>query len=108
MLFLVMMEAIQPIPLSSAELSGLALEQIAYWDDLKAKGKVVFTAPFVGRRARVAVYDVVSNAELFDLINEDPLFAYLDRQVIPLSTNEQIRELYGHRLKEAGTPSESR
>lgn len=59
-----------------------------------AAGKVVYTAPFVGRRARVAIYRVESNDELFTLINEDPLFRYLEREVIPLATNEQLKELY--------------
>ena len=49
---------------------------------------------FVGRRARVAIYSVESNNELFDLINQDPLFRYLEREVVPLATNDQLRELY--------------
>ena len=93
--FLVRMRSIEPIPLTMSELGKLAQAQLAYWDDLIAKGKVVYTAPFVGRRARVAIYRVESNAELFDLINQDPLFVYLEREVVPLASNEQLRELYG-------------
>ena len=59
-----------------------------------AAGKVVYTAPFVGRRARVAIYSVESNDELFELINQDPLFRYLEREVVPLATNAQLRGLY--------------
>ncbi len=92
--FLVRMRAIEPIPLPMEELGRLAKAQVEYWERLMAAGKVVYTAPFVGRRARVAIYRVESNDELFTLINEDPLFRYLEREVIPLATNEQLKELY--------------
>jgi muconolactone delta-isomerase len=98
MRFLVRMWAIQPIPLKSSELAALAHKQLAYWERLEKAGKVIFTAPYVGRRARVAIYDVDSMEEAFDLINEDPLFAYLDREVVPLGTNEQIQKLYSRML----------
>ena len=92
--YLVRMRAIEPIPLPMEELGALAKAQMDYWDRLMAAGKVVYTAPYVGRRARVAIYRVESNDELFTLINEDPLFRYLEREVIPLATNEQLRALY--------------
>jgi muconolactone delta-isomerase len=92
--FLVRMRSIDPIPLTMSELGRLAQQQLDYWDDLMARGKVVYTAPFVGRRARIAIYRVESNAELFQLINQDPLFVYLEREVVPLASNEQLRELY--------------
>lgn len=92
--FLVRMRAIEPIPLPLEELDRLAKAQVEYWERLMAAGKVVYTAPFVGRRARVAIYRVESNDELFTLINEDPLFRYLEREVVPLATNEQLKELY--------------
>ena len=92
--FLVRMRAIEPIPLPLNELGRLAKAQMEYWDRLIEAGKVVYTAPYVGRRARVAIYRVESNDELFTLINEDPLFRYLEREVSPLATNEQLRELY--------------
>lgn len=92
--FLVRMRAIEPIPLPMGELGRLAKAQVDYWERLMAAGKVVYTAPFVGRRARVAIYRVESNDELFTLINEDPLFRYLEREVVPLATNEQLKELY--------------
>lgn len=92
--FLVRMRAIEPIPLPMEELGRLAKAQVEYWERLMAAGKVVYTAPFVGRRARVAIYRVESNDELFTLINEDPLFRYLEREVIPLATNELLKELY--------------
>jgi muconolactone delta-isomerase len=88
------MRSIEPIPLSMSDLGKLAQAQLDYWDDLMARGKVVYTAPFVGRRARVAIYRVESNAELFELINQDPLFVYLEREVVPLASNDQLRELY--------------
>ena len=92
--FLVRMRAIEPIPLPMEELGRLAKAQVDYWERLMAAGKVVYTAPFVGRRARVAIYRVESNDELFTLINEDPLFRYLEREVVPQATNEQLKELY--------------
>jgi muconolactone delta-isomerase len=81
-------------------LAALAHRQLEYWDRLETAGKVLFTAPYVGRRARVAIYNVDSMEELFDLVNEDPLFPYLDREVVPLGTNEQIRTLYARMLNQ--------
>ena len=123
--FLVRMRAIDPIPLPPADLGRLALQQVDYWDRLMAAGKVVYTAPFVGRRARVAIYSVESkvinsifwgnvgrsfmSTRGFEIsyscvegqlpqgegnINQDPLFRYLEREVVPLATNTQLRELY--------------
>ena len=97
MKFLVRMWAVHPITISPRELSGLALQQLEYWDRLQQAGKVIFTAPYVGQRARVAIYEVESTTELFDLINQDPLFGILDREVIALGTNEQLRALYQQR-----------
>lgn len=94
MRFLVRMWAIQPMTVAPKELSALALEQLDYWDRLEQAGKVIFTAPYVGLRARVAIYDVDSTDELFDLINDDPLFPHLDREVVALATNQQLRKLY--------------
>ena len=96
--WLVRMRAIEPIPVSRAELAALALQQLEYWDRLEAEGKLVFTAPFVGRRARVAIYAAESNSELFELINQDPLFPYLEREVVPLASNDQLRNAYEGRL----------
>jgi muconolactone delta-isomerase len=101
MKFLVRMWAMHPITVGPRELSGLALKQLEYWDRLQQAGKVIFTAPYVGQRARVAIYEVESTAELFDLINQDPLFGILDREVIALGTNEQLRALYQQRRDEA-------
>jgi muconolactone delta-isomerase len=93
------MWAIQPIAVSPPELAALALKQLEYWDRLQQRGKVIFTAPYVGQRARVAIYEVESTNELFDLLNEDPLFGVLDREVIALASNEQLRALYQQRLQ---------
>jgi muconolactone delta-isomerase len=92
--FMVRMRALDPIPLPAPDLADLALRQLEYWERLESEGKLVYTAPFVGRRARVAIYRVDSNDELFTLINQDPLFRYLEREVVPLATNEQLRGLY--------------
>lgn len=92
--YLVRMRAIQPIPLSNSDLAQRAQRQIDYWERLTKEGKLVYTAPYVGRRARVAIYEADSNDELFDLINDDPLFPFLEREVVPLSTNDHIRKLY--------------
>ena len=82
MKFLVRMWAVHPITVRPQELASLALKQLEYWDRLEQEGKVIFTAPYVGQRARVAIYEVESTDELFDLINADPLFGVLDREVI--------------------------
>ena len=98
MKFLVRMWAVHPMTAGPQELASLALRQLDYWDRLQEKGKVIFTAPYVGQRARVAIYEVESTDELFDLINADPLFGQLDREVIALGSNEKLRALYQQRL----------
>ena len=97
MKFMVRMWALNPIPVSPQALPALALKQLAYWDRLQAEGKVIFTAPFIGQRARVAIYEVESTDELFDLLNADPLFGVMDREVIALGDNEKLRALYQQR-----------
>ena len=92
--FLVLMRGFQPMPISNVELSDRALGQLDYWDRLKKDGKVGYTAPYVGRRARIAVYQVDSLDELMQLISADPMFAYMDREVIPLGTNDELRKVY--------------
>jgi muconolactone delta-isomerase len=103
MKFLVRMWAVHPITVSPRELSTLALKQLEYWDRHQRAGKVIFTAPYVGQRGRVAIYEVESTSELFDLINEDPLFGILDREVTALASNEQLRALYEKRRDEAAS-----
>ncbi len=98
MKFLVRMWAVHPITVSPQQLSSLALQQLDYWDRLEHEGKVFFTAPYVGQRGRIAIYEVESTDELFDLINADPLFGVLDREVTALASNEQLRALYQKRL----------
>jgi muconolactone delta-isomerase len=83
MKFLVRRLAIQPIPLAPGDLAALAVQQLDCWERLSKSGHVLFTAPFVGRRARVAIYEAASNEELFGLINDDPLFPYLECEVVP-------------------------
>jgi muconolactone delta-isomerase len=92
------MWAIQPIPVSPKELSALALQQLDYWDCLQEEGKVIFTAPYIGQRAHVAIYDVESTDELFDLLNADPFFGLFDREVTALGRNDSLRSLYQNRL----------
>ena len=98
MKFLVRMWAVHPITVPPQELAALALKQLEYWDRLQQDGKVIFTAPYVGQRARVAIYEVESTDELFDLINADPLFGVLDREVTALGSNDKLRALYQQRL----------
>jgi muconolactone delta-isomerase len=97
MQFMVRMWAILPITISPKELSTLALKQLDYWDRLQQEGKVIFTAPHIGQRARVAIYEVASTDELFDLLNADPLFAIFDREVTALGRNDKLRALYEQR-----------
>lgn len=92
--FLVLMRAIEPMPIPGEQVADLALQQMRLWDELIERGKVVYTAPYVGRKARVAVYRVDDLDELLDLINADPLFHYMQREVIPLASNEHLKGIY--------------
>ena len=102
--FLVLMRALQPMPISNKELKKRAFGQLDYWDRLGKLGKIAYTAPYVGRRARIAVYQVETLDELMQLINEDPMFPYMDRDVIPLGTNDELRKVY-HALQDEAEDS---
>lgn len=95
------MRAANPMSIRTKEIADLALKQIDWLDELVKKGMIKFTAPYVGRRARVMIFDVKSNEELFEIINQDPLFPFTDRRIIPLSNNTQIKKHY-QRLKKDG------
>ncbi len=95
--FLVLMRAIEPMQIPGEQVAELALRQLAMWDELGARGKVVYTAPYVGRKARVAVYRVDSLDELLDLLNDDPLFHHMQREVIPLADNDHLKRIYDSR-----------
>lgn len=95
--FLVLMRAIEPLPIPGEQVAELALQQMAMWEQLTERGKVVYTAPYVGRKARVAVYRVDDLNELLDLINADPLFHYMQREVIPVASNDHLKEIYQQR-----------
>jgi muconolactone delta-isomerase len=92
--FLVLMRAVQPMPLTNAQLAKRAFGQLDYWERLKGAGKVPYTAPYVGRRARVAIYRVEALDELMQLISEDPMFPFMEREVIPLGSGEELRKVY--------------
>lgn len=92
--FLVLMHAIEPMTIPGPAVADLALAQLALWEKLIEAGKVVYTAPYVGRKARVAVYRVDTIEELLDYLNQDPLFHHMQREVIPLAANDHLRRIY--------------
>lgn len=99
--FLVLMRAIEPMTIPGPEVAARAIAQMELWDKLTAAGNVVYTAPYVGRKARVAVYRVESLEELLDFINQDPLFHYMQREVIPLADNAHLKRIYTSRTDDS-------
>ena len=94
MLFLNILRAYMPLPIPLAEWAELAVKHRDYLRRLEKEGKIKFTAAFLGKRARVIIFDVESDGELFECINADPLFNYMEREVIPLISNEKVYSIY--------------
>jgi muconolactone delta-isomerase len=106
MLFLNILRAYMPLPIPLAEWAELAVKHRDYLRRLEKAGKIKFTAAFLGKRARVIIFDVESDEELFECINADPLFNYMEREVIPLISNEKVYSIY-EAIEESSTKKHS-
>ncbi|HJX22923.1 MAG TPA: muconolactone Delta-isomerase family protein [Candidatus Bathyarchaeia archaeon] len=94
MLFLNILKAYMPLPIPLAQFAELAVKHRDYLRRLEKEGKIKFTAAFLGKRARVIIFDVESDEELFECINADPLFNYMERETHALISNEKVYSIY--------------
>jgi len=89
-----MMKALNPIPIPLKEFAVYANQHAKYIKQLEKTGIIRFTAPYIGKRARVIIFDVKSDEQLFEAINGDPLFPYTERETIPLISNDKVYAIY--------------
>jgi muconolactone delta-isomerase len=88
-----------PIVITNKELAEYAFKELEWFDELRKKGELVFTAPYLGRRARVIILNVKSDKHLFQILNSDPQHNYSEKEVIPLSNDDDVRVLYEERYR---------
>jgi muconolactone delta-isomerase len=67
-----------------------------YLDDLQKQSKIEASYHLIGEQGDVLILNADSDEELSELIGEDPLFFYSQRQIYPLTT----REVHKKRLKQ--------
>ena len=108
MLFLHIMKAYAPLPISLTQFAELANKHRDYIKKLEKEGKIKFTAVFLGKRARVIIFDVKSDVELFESINADPLFNYTERESIPLIASDKVYSIYEKDNHRRNTPTTER
>jgi muconolactone D-isomerase len=75
------------------EIMKKAKAGLEYRSELKRKGKIVYFANFTGRRGGCAIYNVKSHAELHELLHNDPMYSFMEFNVIPLTPPEETIKL---------------
>ena len=93
-LFLHLMRAYAPLPIPLEQFAKVANKHAEYIKKLEKQGTIKFTAAYLGKRARVIIFDVKSDIDLFEAINGDPLFDYTERETYPLITSEEVYSKY--------------
>jgi len=83
--FLVHMDVNLPADLPAEEAAELKATEKAYSQQLQRSGKWPEIWRVVGAYANYSVFDVDSNDELHDLLQNLPLFPYMDITVVPLA-----------------------
>jgi uncharacterized protein YciI len=67
-----------------------------YLDDLQKQGKIEVSYHLIGEQGDVLIVNADSDEELSEIVGEDPLFFYSQRQIYPLTT----REVHKKRLRQ--------
>jgi len=94
---MVLVRVPSPVVISEKELAEYAFKELRWLDRLRRRKILQYTAPYLGRRARVIILDVKSDRELFDILNSEPLHNYSEKEVIPLTTEKSFEEVYRKR-----------
>lgn len=66
---------------------------LLYRKGLKESGKIIYFGNFTGRRGGCAIYDATDHVELHELLHNDPMYKYMDFEVMPLTPAEATMEL---------------
>jgi len=85
MKYLVHMDVKLPENLAPAEAAEVKAREKAYSQDLQRTGKWPEIWRVVGEYANYSIFDVESNDELHGILQDLPLFPYMDITVVPLA-----------------------
>lgn len=62
-----------------------ARDGLEYRSGLKDSGKIIYFGNFTGRRGGCAIYSAGDHVELHELLHNDPMYKFMDFEVIPLT-----------------------
>lgn len=85
MKYLVHMDVNLPAGLAAEEVAEIKATEKAYSQELQRAGKWPEIWRVVGEYANYSVFDVNSHDELHDILQNLPLFPYMDISVVPLA-----------------------
>lgn len=85
MKYLVRMDVKLPADLPASEAAEIKAEEKAYSQELQRSGKWPEIWRVVGEYANYSIFDVDSNDELHDILQNLPLFPYMEISVVPLA-----------------------
>ncbi len=85
MKYLVHMDVTLPVDLPADEAAEIKARERAYSQQLQRSGKWPEIWRVVGEYANYSIFDVGSNDELHEILQDLPLFPYMDISVVPLA-----------------------
>ena len=85
MKYLVHMDVNLPAGMPAEEAAGIKAKEKAYSQELQRSGKWPEIWRVVGEYANYSIFDVDSNDELQEILQNLPLFPYMDISVVPLA-----------------------
>lgn len=85
MKFLVHMDVNIPTDMPAEQAAEIKAKEKAYSQELQQSGKWPEIWRVVGEYANYSIFDVESNDELHDLLQNLPLFPYMEISVVPLA-----------------------
>lgn len=66
---------------------------LEYRKGLKESGKIIYFGNFTGKRGGCAIYDAADHVELHELLHNDPMYRYMEFEVMPLTPADRTIEL---------------
>ncbi len=98
MLYSVKCELKSGYPLPPEQWLELVLENMRDVADYKKQGKIVVHGTPVGRQAGYMIWDVDSNQELQTLVTRLPVWPFMEWEIIPLISIQEVIESVEHSL----------
>lgn len=88
MLYFVQAELIGDYPVPPEQWFDLVVKHLEFILEYKKKGKILIHGAFVGRQSGCFIWNVDSNEELHSLLTQQPLWPFMDWDIIPLISTE--------------------